>query len=385
MKIIHTADWHLGKFLNEFSLIEDQSYFLNKLIEYIKAEKADVLIIAGDVYQRAVPHPEAIKLLDKTLTCIIDELHIPIMIVSGNHDGAIRLSAYSKILKQKGLYICTEITDKPYKVTLTDNFGNVNFYLVPYFDPIDLRVKFNNDCIKSQSDAFDAVADIIENDMNKNERNILIAHGFFAAAKNVLPKISESETSVGGSDLIVTSRLSMFDYTALGHIHSPQEVGLNNARYSGSLLKYSVSEADSKKSVTCIDLGEKGSIDISEKTILPLRDLRVITTSFDEIKNNKINDNATDDYVFIKLTDQERVMDVMAKIRDIYKNAVGISYINEKDDSLISTEKLESLAKKSTLDMFLSFNSDLGNDELSKERTKLITDIIKQAERGDLQ
>ncbi|MDF2567927.1 MAG: exonuclease SbcD, partial [Oscillospiraceae bacterium] len=222
VKIIHTSDWHIGKFVNEYSMLEDQRYFLNQLIDLIKEEKADALVIAGDIYDRSVPSAEAVSLVDEIFCRMIDELHIPILSIAGNHDSKERLSFVNKLFEKSGLYIEGRIDKEVKKVALKDDFGKVNFFLLPYIEPSQIRPLFPDENIKTFDDSYRALMKNISKEVDSSQRNLLIAHGFFAylngEEKENEPILSESEVSVGGSDLVNARHFDDFDYVALGHL-----------------------------------------------------------------------------------------------------------------------------------------------------------------------
>ena len=271
MKIIHTSDWHIGKIVNEYSMIDDQKYILNKLIELIDEENADVLMIAGDVYDRSIPPVEAVELLNETLSSLVIDRNVYVLVISGNHDSGERLSFGSKILEKQGLYIAGSDEELYRKVVLCENNKNINFYLVPYKDPALTKKLLDNKEIRSHNDALIAVIDKIKEDLNENEVNILIGHGYVTMKREEAIDVSdhkyeaaELETSeserplsIGGTDLIDGNIFKDFDYVALGHSHGRQKIGRETMRYSGSLLKYSFSEVKQKKSVAILDLKDK--------------------------------------------------------------------------------------------------------------------------------
>ena len=246
MKIIHTGDWHIGKIVNEFSMIDDQRYILNELIKLINFEKPDVLIIAGDIYDRSIPPVEAVDLLNEVFSKILIDNKVKIVAISGNHDSGERVSFVSKILEKEGLYIQGIIEDEIKNITISDDEGNVNFYMIPYVDPVILRRKFNNPEIRDHNDAMKAVISRIKPSLNESERNIVVTHGYVTYKRNdVIDKdgenlyelaeleVSDSERplSIGGTDLIDSDNFNCFDYVALGHLHGRQKVGREEIRY----------------------------------------------------------------------------------------------------------------------------------------------------------
>ena len=392
MKIIHTSDWHIGKIVNEYSMIDDQKYILNKLIELIDEENIDVLMIAGDVYDRSIPPVEAVELLNETLSKLIIDRNVSVMIISGNHDSGERLSFGSKILEKQGLYIAGS-DDKLYKkVVLRDNNQNVNFYLVPYKDPALTKKLLNNKEIRSHNDAMIAVIDKIKEELNENEINILIGHGYVTMKREEAIEgndhkyeVAELETSeserplsIGGTDLIDGNIFKDFDYVALGHLHSRQRIGRETMRYSGSLLKYSFSEVKQKKSVAVLDLIDK-DINIELKELKPLRDLRIIKGNIEDlICEGRDIEEGKEDYIQAILTDDGELMNPMEKLKSVYPNTMLISRERKKNVSKENTLSKGEFIKKSKIDLFKNFYEAYGSGEYNYKKEAVLIDTIKE-------
>ncbi len=391
MKIIHTGDWHIGKIVNEFSMIEDQRFYLNRLIELLEEEKPDVFIISGDIYDRSVPPAEAVELLDEVLCKIILELNIPVLAISGNHDSPERLSFGSKLLRDNGLYIEGIFNKEIKKVTIKDEFGNVNFYLLPYVDPAKVRLVYRIDDIKTYDDAMKFLLKEVEKTMNKDERNVLITHGYVTFnMENKENKgdleISDSERplSIGGTDLIDGRNFDLFNYVALGHLHGPQKVGGNRIRYSGSLLKYSISECKQKKSIPIIDLNKDGDVDVELKEIPVLRDMRVIEGPLETLINRETHsgDNLND-YVFVNLTDEGEVIDAISKLRAVFPNVMGLKMINSvirEADSRTSASG--NFREKPMTELFRDFYLSIKGKSMDEERIEVFNSILEESKRG---
>ena len=255
MKILHLADLHLGKILQEQSLIEDQEYMLKEIIEIIKNENIETVLISGDVYDRSVPPAEAVNLLDNFLKILIKELKIKVFIISGNHDSKDRLGFGSKIFEDEGLYIESKYNGNLRKVELEDSYGKINIYMLPFVKPIEVKDFFEDDLENNYNTA---IHKIIEKEkINKDERNIIMVHQFVTAG-TIEPERTESEIlSLGGIENVDVSNFVDFDYVAIGHVHRPQQIGRKEARYAGTMLKYSFSEINHNKSVPVIDFKEK--------------------------------------------------------------------------------------------------------------------------------
>ena len=392
MKIIHTSDWHIGKIVNEYSMIDDQKYILNKLIELIDEENIDVLMIAGDVYDRSIPPVEAVELLNETLSKLIIDRNVSVLIISGNHDSGERLSFGSKILEKQGLYIAGS-DDKLYKkVVLRDNNQNVNFYLVPYKDPALTKKLLNNKEIRSHNDAMIAVIDKIKEELNENEINILIGHGYVTMKREeaiegndhkyevaeLQTSESERPLSIGGTDLIDGNIFKDFDYVALGHLHGRQRIGRDTMRYSGSLLKYSFSEVKQKKSVAVLDLIDK-DINVELKELKPLRDLRIIKGNIEDlICEGRDIEEGKEDYIQAILTDDGELMNPMEKLKSVYPNTMLISRERKKNVSKENTLSKGEFRKKSKIDLFKNFYEAYGSGEYNYKKEAVLIDTIKE-------
>ncbi|MBP0979400.1 MAG: exonuclease SbcCD subunit D [Oscillospiraceae bacterium] len=385
MRIFHTADWHLGKLINGFSMLEDQKYILDRLFDSLKFNNIDVLIISGDIYDRSIPPQEAIKLLDDIIYKIISELNIKILIIPGNHDGAQRLCFANKLYKDNGLYITGSLDKKIPKILLKDEYGDLNFYLLPYFDPAQVSKIFENNNLKNNiktfNDAFSAIINYNKKFIDLNSRNILVAHGFFGALnKNNIfydQILSPAEVSVGGADIIDISVASFFDYIALGHLHSPQKIKNQNFRYSGSLLKYSVDEASQQKSCVVIDFKQKNNLDLSFETLEPLRDLRVVRGYLKDLcESEESTKLISNDYVFVELLDRDSVFDAVPRLRQTFKNIIGVKMINRftNDNNIIINKN--KIQDKNFYSLFKDFYFDVSGYDLNSKKQKIISEIF---------
>lgn len=392
MKIVHTGDWHIGKVVNEFSMIEDQRFYLDRIIDLLKEEKADVFIIAGDIYDRSVPPAEAVELLDNTLNKIILELNIPVLAISGNHDSPERLSFGNKLLVDKGLYIEGIFKKEIKKITLKDEYGNVNFYLLPYVDPAKIRLAFSNDEIKTYDDGMNFLMNNLRNQINEKERNVLITHGYVTYCSedndDGLLQVCDSERplSMGGTELINSKCFEFFNYVALGHLHAPQKVGSDKVRYSGSLLKYSVSEWKQKKSVSVIDLNGDGQVRVQLKELPVIRDLRVIRGPLEELlKRENHQGTNLEDYIFVELTDEGEILDAISKIRSVFPNVMGLKMINLVGGDMESkTAASGNFREKSMEELFDEFYINLKGKPMDEDRVKEISRLLREVEGGEL-
>ena len=314
MKFLHLSDLHIGKRVNEFSMLEDQEYILTKIINIIDDEKPDAVVVAGYVYDKSVPSAEAVQLFDDFL-CRLAHRKLQVFVISGNHDSAERMAFGGRLMDISGVHMSPVYNGKVEAISLDDEFGRINFFMLPFVKPANVRRFFEDAEIESYTDA---VRVAVENmNVNADERNVIVTHQFVTGAE----KCESEEISVGGSDNVDASVFDAFDYVTLGHIHGPQNIGSERVRYCGTPLKYSFSEAKHKKSVTVVEMGEKGSLEIRTVALVPKRDMREIKGTYAEItlKDNYINTN-TDDYMHITLTDEEDIPDAIGKLRVIYPN-----------------------------------------------------------------
>lgn len=381
MKIIHTGDWHIGKIVNEYHMTKDQEYILDKFLHIVQEEKPNAIIIAGDIYDRSVAPVEAVELLDKVLGKIILEYNIPVLAVAGNHDSPERLNFGSGILKTKGLYIEGVFQKDITKITLRDEHGPVNFYLLPYADPALVRDVYEDPDIRSQQDAMKAVIERIGSTMDKNERNIMITHGYIRGTEE--PETSESERplSIGGTDMVSYELFDDFCYTALGHLHSPQKAGKDNIRYSGSLLKYSFSEVKQKKGVNIVSIDDKGSVDIVTRELVPIRDMRIIRGELKNLTDPEVYKSANrEDYIKAILTDKGELLDPMRKLKSIYPNIMLLEMEDRgsRGDYLHSSQTSRG---KSKLELFSEFYKYINDAELAQESAGVLSRIIEEVEK----
>ena len=391
MKIFHTGDWHIGKSVNGFYMTEDQEFIMKQLYEEIKVEKPDLVLIAGDLYDRSVPPVQAIELLNKVLGKIVKELKTPIIALAGNHDSNERIDFASELLRESGLYLSGTLKREIQKITINDEHGPVNFYPIPYADPPVVRDLFEDESIKNHDDAMKKIVDSIDNIMNKDERNVAIAHGYVSYMKSdgevtetLLESESEKPLSIGGTALINAAYFDAFSYTALGHLHGPQKVGTNKMRYAGSPLKYSFSETKQKKGITIVNLDEKGEVEIDFHEFKPRRDFRIITGELKElIKNDVSSLDNKEDYIKVVLKDKGEILDPMSKLRSVYPNVMELT--REDRIKITSTGTVAvNVREKSKLGLFDNFYEDIIGEKCSEEETQVMVKIIEKAEKGGL-
>ncbi len=372
MKILHTSDLHLGKKINEVSMLAEQRFILDKILDIVDREKPDCVIIAGDVYDKTVPSGEAVTVFDEFLTTLSAKA-LSVFVISGNHDSAERMAFGSRLMEKNNVYISPVFNGEIKPIKLFDNFGAVNFYLLPFIKAANARRFFEDREIKSTSDAMGAV---IENmDINEAERNILVAHQFVTGALTC----DSEEISVGGTDEIDYRIFKNFDYTALGHIHGPQKIGQENIRYSGTPLKYSFSEVRHKKSLTVIEAEEKGSIKIDAIPLEPEHDMREIKGSFEELmlKKNYESTN-TADYLHITLTDEEDVIDAIQKLRLIYSNLLRLDYDNTRTRTQRDFTEAADIHLKNPVELFDEFYEKQNGKPMASEQRSYVVEVMEK-------
>lgn len=374
MKFLHTADWHLGKIVHQKSMIEDQAYILDELLEIIKKDKIKVLIIAGDVYDRFIPSVEAMKVLDQFLSKAISDFKLTIFLIAGNHDQGSRLDFVSNIVDASGLYIAGSATKECKKITLSDEFGPLNFYLLPFFKPSFVKYECEADEVMDFNSAMKQYLSF--QDIDYSKRNVLITHQFVAGKFAVIESESEMPLSVGGSSQIGVDVFDGFDYVALGHLHAPQAIEKETIRYSGSILKYSLDEAFHKKSISIVNIKEKNNIHIQTIPLIPLRDVKIIKGYFSDIIHNH---QPSLDYVGIELLDETMVFDAMERIRSIYPNALAINYTNNKQSETMELNNVHLEQVKDPLTIFTDFYTSSVGQEPTDEILNVFKDVVESA------
>lgn len=372
MRFAHLSDLHIGKRVNGFSMIEDQKYILNQVIEIIKREEVEAVILAGDIYDKTIPSAEAVQVLDDFLIQL-SNLNLPIFVISGNHDSAERLSFGARVLRKSQIYISELYNGEITPITLEDEYGKIHVYLMPFLKPALVRQALGREEIVTYQDAVEMAIHQIP--LKEEDRNILVAHQFVIGAS----KSDSEEVSVGGLDQISHTLFESFDYTALGHIHGPQHIGKETIRYCGTPLKYSFSEEAHTKSVTIIDLEQKGKTTIRMVPLIPMRDMRKIRGKYEEIINQALADNRSlEDYIQITLTDEEDVLNGLENLRKIYPNIMRFEYDNKRTREQNELTNTVIIEQRSELELFEEFYFLQNNQEISKEQRELIQAIIEE-------
>lgn len=378
MKILHLADLHIGKIVLEQSMLEDQKYILKQIVEKIKNEKIELVLIAGDIYDRSVPPSDAVTCLNNFLKILIKDLKVKVCIIAGNHDSKERLGFGSEIFANDGLYITANYKGKVDKIELHDEYGKLNIYMLPYIKPVEVKEFFGDIEINSYHEA---IKTIIEKEkIDQNERNIILSHQFVTAGSEE-PERSESETLIlGGTENVDISCYKKFDYVALGHIHGPQRIGRDTARYAGTILKYSFSEVNQKKSLTMINFKEKGNLDIKLIPLEPLRDMRILKGPIEELtKEENYKKTNVEDYIKAIITNEEPVYDAIGKMKKIFPNTLRLEIENSKINLNIDKKlsNLDNIKKKDEIELFNEFYKYQHDQELNSIQLEIIEDIIK--------
>ena len=371
MKLIHLSDLHLGKRVNDVSMLEDQQYILQQILGIIDAEAPDAVLIAGDVYDRSVPSAEAVALLDDFLYQLSHQ-KLQVFVISGNHDSPERLAFGGRLMARSGIHVSPVYDGTVTAVTLTDDHGPVNTYLLPFLKPAHVKRYFPDTEISSYTDACRTVVESMG--LDPSVRNVLVAHQFVTGAVSC----DSEEISVGGSDNVDAAVFEAFDYVALGHIHGPQNILPNRIRYCGTPLKYSFSECRHHKSITVVEMGEKGTLTLRTVPLSPLRDLRELRGSYAELTaRENYRGTPVEDYLHIILTDEEDVPEAVGRLRVIYPNLMKLTYDNTRTRSTGILDVGEEIRRKSPLELFGELYEAQNNQPLSPTQEDYVRDLIE--------
>ena len=373
MKFLHLADLHLGKRVNGFSMLEDQAHILRQILAILDDERPDGVLIAGDVYDKSVPSVEAVELLDGFLT----ELRtrgVPVLLISGNHDSPERLAFGGRVMDSCGIHISPVYNGALAPVTLHDEFGPVHVWLLPFVKPAHVRRWFPDADIESYTDAVaEAVAHM---DIDTAARNVLVTHQFVTGGA----RSGSEELSVGGTDTVDSGVFAPFDYVALGHLHGAQHIGRETIRYAGSPLKYSFSEARQHKSVTVVTLGEKGDVQVRTVALTPLRELREIRGSYDELTARSFYEHTTyrSDYLHLILTDEQDVFDAMSRLRTIYPYLMTLDYDNARTRAAGGMSVPAETERRTPLELFEALYQRQNHRPMSEVQRAYIAQLMEQ-------
>lgn len=378
MKFLHLSDLHIGKRLNDASFLEDQEWILKRILQIIDDVRPQAVLIAGDVYDKSVPSGEAVTLFDDFLYWLAQR-KVPVLIISGNHDSPERLSFGNRLMEPAGIHLSPVYNGSVTPVTLNDDQGPVHFWLLPFIKPTHVRRYYPDAGIESYTDALRVA---IENmSIDPTARNVLLAHQFVTGAS-----VCESEEiSVGGSDNVDASVFDGFDYVALGHIHGPQNIGSNRIRYCGTPLKYSFSEAKHEKSVTLVNLGNKGQLQLEAIPLQPRLELREIRGTFHELMDKSFYEaTSTQDYLHIILTDEQDIPEAMGRLRTIYPNLLHLSYDNTRTRQNQVIGNAGQVSTKSPLQLFEELYQKINNQPMSDEQRAFLLELMDGIKEGSL-
>lgn len=374
MKLFHLSDLHIGKRVNEFSMIEDQKYILKRILDLAEEEKPDGIILAGDIYDKQIPSAEAVQVFDEFITRLARRA-IPVFIISGNHDSAERLAFGGRLLNSRGIYLSPVYDGSVTKIPLKDQYGTVWIHLLPFIRPSTVRHVFENeaDLVTDVQTAAETVIRHMEIDLK--DRNILVAHQFVTGAS----RCESEDVQVGGLDNIDAAVFTPFDYTALGHIHSPQNVGTDRVRYCGTPLKYSFSEVDQEKSITVVELEKKGTVRTSLLPLKPLRDMRKLRGTYLELTDRSFyRDMNREDYIQVTLTDEDDVPDGLQKLRVIYPNIMQLLYDNQRTKTIQEVDAAQAVEKKTEIELFYEFYELQNNQPMTKQQKDFAEQLIRE-------
>ena len=373
MKFIHLSDLHLGKRVNEYSMLEDQAFILKKILNIIDDEAPDAVLIAGDVYDKAVPPAEAVSLFDDFLVRLAKR-KLEVFVISGNHDSPERIAFGSRLMDISGIHMSPVYDGKIKPVTLSDKYGDVNVYMLPFVKPCDVRRFFEEEEIHSYTDAIRCA--VRNMDINTDQRNIIVTHQFVTGASR-----RDSETiSIGGTDNVDADAFEGFDYVALGHIHSPQNCGSDRVRYCGTPLKYSFSEARDRKSVTVVELLEKGNVSYRTVDLQPAHDLVELRGTYEELTLKSFYEDTSwqEDYTHITLTDEEDIPDAVGKLRTIYHRIMKFDYDNKRTRSNSEIMGDADVETKTPFELFSDFYELQNNQPMSREQADYMNELINK-------
>lgn len=370
MKFIHTSDWHIGRQFHNMSLLEDQLHVLSQLIDYIKSEPVDALVIAGDIYDRSLPPASAVEILDNVLTSICMELNVPVILIPGNHDSAERVRFGANQMKQSGLHIIGNLNQVCEPTLIKADGVEVAFYGIPYCEPHMVRNTFEVE-VSSYDEAHSYLVEEINKVKSTEQVNVLISHCFIDGATE---SESERPLQIGGADRVSYEPCAGFDYVALGHLHSPQYKGEEHIRYSGSIMKYSFSEQHQKKGVTLVEVDDSGFVSQRHLPLKPIRDMRVIEGELATILEQGKVDPDNEDYLLVRLTDKHAILDPMGKLRKVYPNVLHL----EKPGMLETntTQLRQESLKRGELEMFKDFYAQIKGEAMSEEQHQLVSELI---------
>ena len=378
MKLAHLSDLHIGKRVNEYSMLEDQAYILTRILNILDENKADGVIIAGDIYDKSVPSAEAVGLFDSFLVSLAKR-KLKTFLISGNHDSAERIAFGGRLMTGSGIYVSPVYDGNVTPITLEDEYGKVNIWLLPFIKPANVRSVFPEEKIETYTDAVAAAVTKMNPDFS--QRNVIVTHQFITGSL----KCESEELSVGGTDNVDAAVFRDFDYVALGHIHRPQNCTSEKIRYCGTPLKYSFSEVKDKKSVTFVELKEKGEVKIGTVPLKPKREMHEIKGSYDELMLKSFYENTTyrEDYMHITLTDEQDIPDAVGKLRTVYRNLMKLDYDNQRTRNSKLTQADRNPERKSPFELFSDFYYQQNGQKMSEEQQQFIKELLESIKEDE--
>ncbi|WP_138417178.1 exonuclease SbcCD subunit D [Aquibacillus sediminis] len=382
MKLFHTADWHLGKLVQGIYMTEDQRYILDQFVEAIKQEQPDAVIIAGDLYDRGVPPTDAVNLLDEVLETIVLDLKTPVIAVAGNHDSPGRLNFGTNMMKYNGYHMVGQFPEEFEPVILSDHHGEVHFHLVPYTDPSVVRHVLDDEEIQTHNDAMTKIVEKIKSQWDPSSRHVFVGHAFVTPNGESMDNTSDSERplSIGGAEHVDANLFTKFNYTALGHLHQAHYVLNETIQYSGSPLKYSISEESHNKGFHIVDIDETGAVTIEKHPLVPKHDIRTVEATMNDLLTHPKHD----DYVFVRLLDDVPILSPMEKVRSVYPNAMHVE--RKLSRSPIENGQAEDVTKRTKMDdfsLFEAFYKEVKGQEASEETKSIFKEVLQELLHDD--
>lgn len=379
MRFLHTSDWHLGRLFHGVHLTEDQAYVLAQFIDLVRDSKPDAILIAGDIYDRAVPPVEAVELLNELLCKILLEYKVPIIMIAGNHDSAERLGFGSRLLSGQGLYVVGSLTKEIKPIPLYDKYGPVYFAPLTYGEPALVRERLGCPEVSNHEQAMQAMIQSVIKTIPASARSVAIAHAFIAGSTE---SESERPLSIGGSSMISPAVFQPFSYTALGHLHNSQQAGAHSIRYSGSLLKYSFDEALQQKGINLVEINQHGDVIVEKLSLSPRRDVRCIKGYFKQILQQPMEGAGKEDYLLVNLLDAEPILDAMGKLREIYPNVLQIDSPRFSKTGVLSG-LITDHRKLSEKELFAAFFTQMTGEAMTEEQQTQLSTVIEELYRQE--
>lgn len=377
MRFLHTSDWHLGRIFHGVHLTNDQAHLLNQFLDCVQDTRPDAIVLAGDVYDRAVPPTEAIELLDDTLSKVILDYHVPIILIAGNHDSPERLGFGNRLLARQGLHVAGTLTGVPQPILLEDEHGPVYFLPFTYAEPALVRERLKEPEASDHDQALESMIRQALRQVPENSRKVAIAHAFLAGG---LTTDSERPLSIGGSGMVSAKLFDPFHYTALGHLHNSQKAGAEHIRYPGSLMKYSFAEANQTKGINLVEINSQGDAHIESLALSPKRDVRILEGYFQEILKKATSLGNPEDYLQIVLKDTDPILDAMGQLRSVFPNVLAIDRPHLSTTSVLSgpTADHRKLTEKQ---LFSSFFEQMTGQALTEDQDSEFSGILEEVFR----